>query len=120
MIRSGNYHADVYDDLTLNVEQQVASSEDHEDEHKYHDAHCEDHEEEIAYQKITTVQSWLVDELGLGQYLHKFVVNGFERMDIVIEIKDEEKLREIGVEIPGHRRAIYADILKRRMFRNIM
>eukprot|EP01083_Nonionella_stella_P168051 566249_1 len=57
------------------------------------------------------VRNWIVNELGLGQYVELFITNGYEEMDVVMIMKEQD-LQEIGIENQGHRAKIMAEIEK--------
>eukprot|EP01083_Nonionella_stella_P231499 817434_1 len=57
------------------------------------------------------VRNWIVNELGLGQYVELFIANGYEEMDVVMIMKEQD-LQEIGIENQGHRAKIMAEIEK--------
>eukprot|EP01083_Nonionella_stella_P115856 343839_1 len=48
------------------------------------------------------LQEWLTNRVGLPQYYQILVDNGYETLEIVKEITEEEQLREIGIELKGH------------------
>jgi len=47
--------------------------------------------------ELHAVEKWLRETVGLSQYYNNFVVNGYERMDYIQEIKEAEQLSEIGI-----------------------
>eukprot|EP01084_Bolivina_argentea_P118088 209596_1 len=62
-----------------------------------------------------TFEEWLTYKVKLPQYYNIFVEHGYESLDIIKAITDDESLKEIGIELPGHikkiRKEIFIDAL---------
>jgi len=54
------------------------------------------------------IWEWL-ERIGMKAYLKVFVENGYDRMELVLEMKEED-LQSIGIAKIGHRRVIQQDI----------
>ncbi len=57
------------------------------------------------------VAIWLKHTVKLPQYIHNFTSNGFEELDVMEDIKDDD-LKAIGIELLGHRMKIMKEIAK--------
>ena len=64
------------------------------------------------------IELWL-HTMKLAQYLHNFIDNGYDTMEIVRTIKDQKELIEIGITIQSHREIIY-NAIKCRKSEHIM
>ena len=66
--------------------------------------------ETIRDKRIKFIQSWL-EKLGVEEYLNHFIGNGYDRMEVILEM-DETELRQIGIFKMGHR-VLLIDCIKR-------
>eukprot|EP01083_Nonionella_stella_P094880 266312_1 len=48
------------------------------------------------------LKEWLTQKVRLSQYYDAFAENGYETLDMVKEITDEEELKAIGITLKGH------------------
>eukprot|EP01083_Nonionella_stella_P101442 287548_1 len=56
------------------------------------------------------IRNWLETKVQCGEYLMNFIDNGYDRMDIICEIKDVSSLEEIGIESMEHQLIIIRQI----------
>eukprot|EP01083_Nonionella_stella_P042006 113640_1 len=63
-----------------------------------------------GYNKNELVRIWLTTKVGLPQYYPFFMLNGYESLDFISKIKDENKLMRIGIVLQGHLTQIMAEI----------
>ena len=59
------------------------------------------------------VRRWLTDFVKLGQYADMFIDDGFDAMETVITMNDDD-LMEMGINKKGHRRKILLYIERRK------
>eukprot|EP01083_Nonionella_stella_P158283 514982_1 len=69
------------------------------------------HEERNQIQR-EELREWLEEKLKFGQYYDVFVDNGYESLDIVKEITDQNELKEIGIVLKGHLLKLMTEIKK--------
>ena len=55
---------------------------------------------------------WLSNIVELPDYYDLFIQNGYETLELVKEIEDKQKLRDIGIVYKGHQYVILAEIWK--------
>ena len=60
--------------------------------------------------RIKLIQAWL-QKLGVEEYLSHFISNGYDRMEVILEM-DESELGHIGIFKIGHR-VLLSDCIKR-------
>jgi len=53
--------------------------------------------------KESKFEDWLLNKVGLGEYLDMFSGEGFDDLSVIIEIKKESELTELGISKKGHR-----------------
>merc|ERR1712176_1307611 len=58
------------------------------------------------------IKKWLTNEVKLPEYFDNFVLNGFESLDFICQIKTEHQLEAIGIALIGHRIRILTAINK--------
>ena len=61
---------------------------------------------------IIKVQRWLTENVRFPQYFDNFVQNGYESLDLIKEIPDKNELKQIGIDLAGHRTKVMAEIRK--------
>ena len=59
-----------------------------------------------------TLKGWLKCIVGLPQYTDNFINNGYNEMDVIIEMVTSNKLKAMGINIMGHRDKIIFHINK--------
>ena len=60
------------------------------------------------------LRDWLTECVGLVMYYNTFVTNGYESIRFMKDIQSEGELQELGIQLRGHRRRIWAEIQKLR------
>eukprot|EP01083_Nonionella_stella_P011764 33381_1 len=65
---------------------------------------------DILNRKI--VKQWLENTVELSQYVDAFISNGYESMQIIVEIQDISELAEIGIVSKQHQTKIKEEIMK--------
>ena len=66
--------------------------------------------ETMRDKRIGFIRAWL-EKLGVDEYLNHFVSNGYDRMEVILEMTETE-LAEIGISKMGHR-VLLNDCIKR-------
>ena len=56
------------------------------------------------------ILKWLNDKVGLPQYINNFLLNGFDSLDMIKNIDDEEMLKEIEITEPPDINTILSEI----------
>eukprot|EP01083_Nonionella_stella_P024571 67753_1 len=61
-----------------------------------------DYYDERKKKQRAELKQWFAEKVKLTQYYVVFVDNGYESLDIVMEITTEDELKEIGITLKGH------------------
>ena len=56
------------------------------------------------------ILKWLKTKCGLVQYYDLFVDKGYNSLDVIRDIKSKEVLKDIGINLIGHRSKIWQEI----------
>ena len=60
----------------------------------------------------TEVRVWLGEIVGLSQYVNEFLLNGYDSLDMIKEINEDDQLKEIEIYDKDHRNKILREIGK--------
>lgn len=58
------------------------------------------------------LKNWLIDTVGLPQYIDTFINNGFEDLSFFNHDLKEQDLKDVGIKLKGHRMKIISEIRK--------
>eukprot|EP01083_Nonionella_stella_P070963 190249_1 len=113
---SMTYHVKVRSSSVMSDEGQAPQTKPPEEETRGRLETIGGHSAQISYdeenQEHRGVKEWLEGECGFGDYLHTFISNGYESVDIIKEIEIRSELEEIGITIKGHQTKLWAEIKK--------